>query len=131
MSQERNIHRSSTFYKQNQSKTVLMREDNSGWAFFSGEALLWIMDNGLKQWSSNLILEGRCPAEFSSNLPQHTQGRRYGFWAPWTAYSLGPSCGGGVIYYRNRDCISEPVFFSPSPKSDYTVSAIKIVQFCM
>ncbi len=25
------------------------------------------------------------------------QGRRYGFWAPWTAYSLGPPCvpGGG------------------------------------
>ncbi len=25
------------------------------------------------------------------------QGRRYGFWAPWTVYSLGPSCvlGGG------------------------------------
>ncbi len=25
------------------------------------------------------------------------QGRRYGFWAPWTAYSFGPSClpGGG------------------------------------
>ncbi len=39
--------------------------------------------------------------------------------------------GGGVIYYRNRDCVPEPVFFSPSPKSDYTVSAIKIVQFCM
>ncbi len=32
---------------------------------------------------------------------------------------------------RNRDCVPEPVFFSPSPKSDYTVSAIKIVQFCM
>ncbi len=31
--------------------------------------------------------------------------------------------GGGV----NRDCVPEPVFFSPSPKSDYTVSAIKIV----
>ncbi len=26
----------------------------------------------LNQGSSNLILEGRCPAEFSSNLPQHT-----------------------------------------------------------
>ncbi len=39
--------------------------------------------------------------------------------------------GGGVIYYRNRDCVPEPVFFSPSPKLDYTVSAIKIVQFCM
>ncbi len=26
----------------------------------------------LYQGSSNLILEGRCPAEFSSNLPQHT-----------------------------------------------------------
>ncbi len=26
----------------------------------------------LEQGSSNLILEGRCPAEFSSNLPQHT-----------------------------------------------------------
>ncbi len=25
----------------------------------------------------------------------------------------------------------EPVFFPPSHKSDYTVSAIKIVQFCM
>ncbi len=65
----------------------------------------------------------------------YIQGRRYGFWAPWTAYSLGPSCvpggGGGGIYYRNRDCVPEPVFFSPSPKSDYTVSAIKIVQFCM
>ncbi len=36
-----------------------------------------------------------------------------------------------VIYYRNRDCVPEPVFFSPSPKLDYTVSAIKIVQFCM
>ncbi len=22
------------------------------------------------------------------------QGLRYGFWAPWTAYSLAPSCGG-------------------------------------
>ncbi len=32
---------------------------------------------------------------------------------------------------RNRDCVPEPVFFSPSPKSDYTVSAIKIFQFCM
>ncbi len=39
--------------------------------------------------------------------------------------------GGGGIYYRNRDCVPKPVFFSPSPKSDYTVSAIKIVQFCM
>ncbi len=43
----------------------------------------------------------------------------------------GGGCGGGVIYYRNRDCVPEPVFFSPSPKLDYTVSAIKIVQFCM
>ncbi len=43
----------------------------------------------------------------------------------------GGGGGGGVIYYRNRDCVPEPVFFSPSPKSDYTVSAIKIVQFCM
>ncbi len=24
--------------------------------------------------------------------------------------------GGGVIYYRNRDCVPEPIFFSPSPK---------------
>ncbi len=29
-------------------------------------------DNTLGQGSSNLILEGRSPAEFSSNLPQHT-----------------------------------------------------------
>ncbi len=62
------------------------------------------------------------------------QGRRYGFWAPWTAYSLGPSCGGwgcwGVIYYRNRDCVPSQSFF-PSLKSDYTVSAIKIIEFCM
>ncbi len=43
----------------------------------------------------------------------------------------GGGGGGGVIYYRNRDCVPEPVFFSPSPKLDYTVSAIKIVQFCM
>ncbi len=64
------------------------------------------------------------------------QGRHYGFWAPWTAYSLGPSCvpGGGNIprdipLGRNRDCVPEPVFFSPSPKSDYTVSAIKIFSF--
>ncbi len=28
--------------------------------------------NPIEQGSSNLILEGRCPAEFSSNLPQHT-----------------------------------------------------------
>ncbi len=75
-------------------------------------------------------------AEVGSN----EQGRRYGFWAPWTAYSLGPSClpGGGFVMVedtislgRNRDCVPEPVFFSPSPKSDYIVSAIKIVQFCM
>ncbi len=26
---------------------------------------------------------------------------------------------------------AKPIFFFPSPKSDYTVSAIKIVQFCM
>ncbi len=43
----------------------------------------------------------------------------------------GGGGGGVVIYYRNRDCVPEPVFFSPSPKSDYTVSAIKFVQFCM
>ncbi len=33
----------------------------------------------------------------------HNQGRRYGFWAPWTAYSLGPSCvlgGGGYGGWR-------------------------------
>ncbi len=38
---------------------------------------------------------------------------------------------GDIPLGRNRDCVPEPVFFSPSPKSDYTVSAIKIVQFCM
>ncbi len=48
------------------------------------------------------------------------------------AFRGGGGGGGGcVIYYRNRDCVPEPVFFSPSPKLDYTVSAIKIVQFCM
>ncbi len=31
-----------------------------------------MMIEALDQGSSNLILEGRCPAEFSSNLPQHT-----------------------------------------------------------
>ncbi len=50
----------------------------------------------------------------------------------------GGGGGGGVVWLgmprdiplgRNRDCV--PVFFSPSPKSDYTVSAITIVQFCM
>ncbi len=46
-------------------------------------------------------------------------------------HSAPPAFRGGVIHYRNRDCVPEPVFFSPSPKSDYTVSAIKIVQFCM
>ncbi len=43
----------------------------------------------------------------------------------------GQGRGRGRVAGRNRDCVSEPVFFSPSPKSDYTVSAIKIVQFCM
>ncbi len=38
---------------------------------------------------------------------------------------------GGRDIRRNHDCLPEPVFFFPSPKSDYTVSAIKIVQFCM
>ncbi len=32
----------------------------------------WVPPVDLSQGSSNLILEGRCPAEFSSNLPQHT-----------------------------------------------------------
>ncbi len=32
----------------------------------------WLVVDYLDQGSSNLILEGRCPAEFSSNLPQHT-----------------------------------------------------------
>ncbi len=100
------------------------------------------------------------------------QGRRYGFWAPWTAYSLGPSCrGGGLVFPLHTDHVTveiaiafsaEPCtrasnlgpgprrsgpsparvrqlnritfflfFFVPSPKSDYTVSAIKIVRFCM
>ncbi len=31
-----------------------------------------IMDKPLGQGSPNLILEGQCPAEFSSNLPQLT-----------------------------------------------------------
>ncbi len=123
----------------------------------------------------------------------HNQGRRYGFWAPWTAYSLGPSCvlgGGGYGGWRwlvwiwvpiltdrssgvvglplhtdhvpvespsveiaivpGRARVSnlgpspahvrqlnkitgrvKPVFSSPSPKDYNTVSAIKIVQFCM
>ncbi len=34
--------------------------------------LILAKSDGLKQESSNLILEGRCPSEFSSNLPQHT-----------------------------------------------------------
>ncbi len=37
-------------------------------------------------------------------------------------------CG---LYIIEIAIVPEPVFFSPSPKSDYTVSAIKIVQFCM
>ncbi len=57
------------------------------------------------------------------------QGRRYGFWAPGQQIHKGPSVlGGGGLPAGVRP---EPVFFSPSPKSDYTVSAIKIVQFCM
>ncbi len=74
-------------------------------------------------------------------LNSYVQGHRYGFWAPWTAYSLGPSClpvGGGDLWLgiprdiplgRNRYCVPEPVCFPPSPKSDYTVSAIKIPLF--
>ncbi len=41
----------------------------------------------------------------------------------------GGGGGGGGVYII--EIVPEPVFFSPSPKSDYTVSAIKIVQFCM
>ncbi len=39
------------------------------WASLSGFLFHF---NYIKQGSSNLILEGLCPAEFSSNLPQHT-----------------------------------------------------------
>ncbi len=38
---------------------------DSNWQPFDYES------DSLTQGSSNLILEGRCPAEFSSNLPQH------------------------------------------------------------
>ncbi len=38
---------------------------------------------------------------------------------------------GPPAFRGGGDCVPQPVFFSPSPKSDYTVSAIKIVQFCM
>ncbi len=34
--------------------------------------ILLLAYKALNQGSSNLILEGQCPAEFSSNLPQHT-----------------------------------------------------------
>ncbi len=51
------------------------------------------------------------------------QGRRYGFWAPWTAYSLGPSClpglgGGGGGYgwgYRGISPSVEIAIVFPSP----------------
>ncbi len=68
-----------------------------------------------------------------SDIDMWGQGRRYGFWAPWTAYSLYEVSwgGGGGGLYITEIAVPEPVFFSPSPKSDYTVSAIKIVQFCM
>ncbi len=48
--------------------------------------------------------------------------------------------GGGVVWLgiprdiplgRNLELRSRALFFSPFSKSDYTVSAIKIVQFCM
>ncbi len=42
----------------------LLAQD-SNWQPFDYES------DSLTQGSSNLILEGRCPAEFSSNLPQH------------------------------------------------------------
>ncbi len=54
----------------------------------------------------------------------YAQGRRYGFWAPWTAYSLGPSCLPGGLWLgiprdiplsRDRDCVPEPVFFPLLP----------------
>ncbi len=52
VNQERNMHRSSTVYKQkivqNSSKQIcwwiLMREDNRGWTFSLEEVLLWIME---------------------------------------------------------------------------------------
>ncbi len=41
--------------------------------------------------------------------------------------------GGGAAMAGDTKAIAfpSPSFFPPSPKSDYTVSAIKIVQFCM
>ncbi len=55
----------------------------------------------------------------------HGQGRRYGFWAPWTAYSLGR----GFIYYRNRDCFPEPVFFSLLPNQIILFQLLKSFSF--
>ncbi len=41
------------------------------------------------------------------------QGRRYGFWAPWTAYSLGPSCipGGGGGSWETKSLPNQIILF--------------------
>ncbi len=53
-------------------------------------------------------------------------------WVKWfVIHSPNLDEGGGGMAPSVEIAIPEPVFFSPSPKSDYTVSAIKIVQFCM
>ncbi len=52
------------------------------------------LDDGLNNLSWETESYELCPLRGHT----HSQGRRYGFWAPWTAYSLGPSClprGGG------------------------------------
>ncbi len=65
-----------------------------------------------------------------------TQGRRYGFWAPWTAYSLRPSClpGGGmagdtISLGRNRDCVPEPSFFPLLPNQIILFQLLKLFFF--
>ncbi len=66
---------------------------------------------------------GRGAATDSGPPGQHIHSGPPAFWGVWLGIPRDIPLG------RNRMFPSP--FFSPSPKSDYTVSAIKIVQFCM
>ncbi len=81
---------------------------------------------------SNLGITGRGAATDSGPPGQHIHSGPPAF-RGWGGGGVGVWLGirGISPLRRNRYCVPEPVFFSPSPKSDYTVSAIKIVQFCM
>ncbi len=59
------------------------------------------------------------------------QGRRYGFWAPWTAYSLGPSCvpGGGVYIIEIAIAFPSQSFFPLLPNQNILFQLLKSFSF--